>query len=194
MEKVTSKIPKQNMQQLKVEHMEKTAKTIFDALLTPDTSEVNNLPEEVFVEGFLPYFCGEKKIQDNKNFITVWVGIAGSPSREVAITDRNNKELFRVPAMFSTRNVPTDSDNRLNNLFEECMVQGSQLPILAERFMNEIVENKSAEYTKDAAVIETEEQRWQQILSRYGKTFPKPEIDSNVVDISGSDDDDLVYV
>ena len=81
-----------------------------------------------------------------------------------------------------------------DNLFEECMVQGSQLPILAERFMNEIVENKSAEYTKDAAVIETEEQRWQQILSRYGKTFPKPEIDSNVVDISGSDDDDLVYV
>ena len=193
MEKDTE-VKRKNIQELKVEHMEKIAETIYDALLTPNTAEVNNLPEEVFVEGFLPYFCGEKRIQDNKNFFPTWIGIAGSPAKEVAIMDRNNREIYRVPAVFSTKTIPTDSDNRLSNLFSEYQLQGSQLPVLGEKFMSEIVEHKSAEYTKDAAIPESEEQRWQQIFARYGKSFPKPINNTNIVDISGEDDDDdLVY-
>src|SRR3990167_8751263 len=69
----------------------------FKELVTE--SEPNKLPEHLFVQNFLPYFCGELDINTNKDVLPYWYSIAGSASKEVEIIDSSGKPIYRVPAL-----------------------------------------------------------------------------------------------
>lgn len=80
-------------------------------------SDINTLPEKVFVSNFLSLFHGDI-VDENKRLVLTqhWVGIAGGPSQEVSIVDDNGKELYRVPPIFNSSAVNIIENGRMSML------------------------------------------------------------------------------
>ena len=80
-------------------------------------SDINTLPEKIFVSNFLSLFHGDI-VDENKRLVLTqhWVGIAGGPSQEVSIVDDNGKELYRVPPIFNSSAVNIIENGRMSML------------------------------------------------------------------------------
>jgi hypothetical protein len=167
-------LQKDPVQELQTRHIESDMKTLFDHLVDPRKVDVNRLPEEVFVSGFLPYFCGEMSVKENNEFFSTWIGIAGSPSSEVAIIDKGGKELFRVPPLLDTTAINNSTTNPLSEIFDSYRQQASNIPVVAEKYLATEIEHKLDEIKQPIQVIETKVNRWNGIFERYHKNIPNP--------------------
>lgn len=133
----------------------------------------NKLPERLFVENFLPYFCGEVEIPEETELYSLWYGIAGSPTGEVDIIDISGKSLYKVPPLMNTNIInPKRGDNNdmnFSQIIALASMYNNMTPVAGLNALNtglanklETLRNKSVEFTDY-------EIRWIDIFKRYGK-------------------------
>ena len=65
--------------EMKTRMMTEAITSTFDQLVVEPMKNAAKLPESIFVGLFLPYFKGEKNINDGQNVLAQWYSIAGSP-------------------------------------------------------------------------------------------------------------------
>lgn len=159
------------------------------------------LPERIFVSDFLPYFCGERNINDNVEVLPLWFSIAGNPSGEVTIIDTAGRSLFDVPPVInSSKFDPTYNKDRSRMSIDDIEHMSNQLsktiPIRGDRYRDEAYNERLRELANKAYDPSNLEKRWLDIFIRYGKI--KLNV-SNVTSVQTStsasniSDDDLEY-
>lgn len=127
-------------------------------------AEVHRLPESIFRNYFLPQFLGDIH---NDKWVLEWIGIAGSPTREVDVIDGSGKVLFRVPAFLHTRSLFLDSDQSdLANIINESIERSRNLPIMGHRYLVSGLSAKSQEITNKIDNQDSVD-KWTIILDRY---------------------------
>ena len=178
---------------------------IFDGLVTKYEREKNLLPEHIFVRDFLPYFCGELKIDDNPQLIPMWCTVAGNPSNEVTILSSTGEKLFDVPPiMDSSVFNPTynhrrgDRKESIEDISSQAELLSQSLPERGERYFNEAFYYRAQMLRNQNFDNSPISQRWMAIFERYGKVkkdqtnlqsdgTPKPAAKSTI------SDDDLEF-
>lgn len=63
---------------------------------------IQQFPEQLFVEHFIPLFAGEVQPTPHVNYNTWVEKVAGGENKAVEIVDENGSVLFTVPPMFDT--------------------------------------------------------------------------------------------
>ena len=157
--------------------------------LIGEPKDISIISEDDFVTGFLPYFAGEIPIESNKDFMATWIGIAGTPSSEVAVVDRSNHELFRVPAIIPTTKLKASSNGEMFNILEEYSNRSNQFQNIGNKFLASATKDIPETIAQDLENNETDKERWASILTRYNKKLPTSLNDNKEIVL---DDDDLL--
>lgn len=182
--------------------------TFYDGLVTEFKKEHNRLPEYFFKEMFLPFFSGQKPIEEGSNVLTDWFSVAGSHTAEVTIIDNKTGEpLFDVPAVGSRSRINSayNTHGQLMSI-EDVAVMAANLSVgIAERGQqfavsqfasrlkvlldknNPIAQNALSDIDKDIL-------RWNEIFKRYGISSASSESVSTPEDKSRQElDDDMIF-
>lgn len=164
----------------------------FNAIVT--RIENNVLPEDIFVNVFLPYFSGEVEVDENSDVIVQWISIAGSPSREVTIIDENSKPLFTVPALLDSSGIDIMNKNKgqsFNNIAANYFLHKNQLPIIGQNYLNTSLEKRVKSLNPEETKHDKTIKQWIYILRKYNKLGQSA---SEVVDNSSKlGDDEFEY-
>lgn len=167
---------------------------IFEALVVKDT--LAKLPEYLFVQNFLPYFCGELDISKNDEVIPYWYAIAGSPTKEVEIIDESGKSLFVVPSLTDTSIIdPSKEKGRINfaEIVHLAKLYSNQSPVAGENFINTQLADKFYKLTAKSKVFGDNEKRWLDIFVRYGKIKELSGTDATVDTSTKMSDDEIEF-
>lgn len=136
--------------------------------------QFNKLPERIFVNDFLPFFCGEKQIENYEDIYKLWFGIAGSPTAEVSIINNDGELLFNVPPIVDShvfnpeynknKEMPSiaDIDGMSEALERSIPIRG--MTFRAEAFTDRVFRLTSAGYKHTE-----HEKRWLDIFIKYKK-------------------------
>lgn len=160
------------------------------------------LPESIFVKDFLPYFCGERNVEDNPEFLPMWFAVAGSPTSEVRIINNNREVLFVVPPVIdTTRFDPTYNKDRNKMSIDDIENMSNQLartiPARGTRYRDEAWSERMEEMANVDHSSKDLETRWYNIFLRYGKIVKKDNSDNKAANpaMGKSDisDDDLEF-
>ncbi len=152
----------------------------------------NKLPEDIFVNKFLPYFCGEKTLNETDDpIMALWIGIAGTPTLPVTIINAAGEPLYNVPALFSTNIINTLDPNSksFKDIVNNYLIRRENMPMMANGFLAGALEEKSKSLINTKEDPETIAQ-WEMIFNRYGKggakitTKPADELDADDFDFS----------
>ncbi|QXN70511.1 putative glucuronate isomerase [Bacillus phage vB_BspM_AgentSmith] len=152
---------------------------VFEGLVTNLT--VSRIPEELFVNRYLPAFMGNPL--DN-NWVVEWISIAGSPASEVDVFNSSTGEtLYRVPPLMATSNVLLGQDGvsftAIMGRFEQL---STNIPQHGMRFLNEALADKGDQVDPNSSTVM---QQWQYILGRYNL------LPSQSVAVNSDNDDDM---
>jgi hypothetical protein len=147
------------------EEIKSSTNFIYDSLVT--NKENSKLPEEIFKDYFLPFFIGQKT--DNKNIISDWVSIAGTPMCEVDIIDPAGKTLFTVPPLYDTNIVESINKNNksLTEVYNSYELKNSHLPAVAQKYLDNELSNKIDQIRNNDETISKSTEAWNNILKRY---------------------------
>lgn len=90
------------------------AKTIIDDIFENiSIPNINTLPEQVFINTFLPLFHGDVIDDQQRMMLTQqWINISGGPSQEVSVVNEKNEELYKVPPIFNSSAVTVSEKGR----------------------------------------------------------------------------------
>jgi hypothetical protein len=134
---------------------------------------VPRLRETIFVSYFLPFFCAEKSIEEDKRALLAWYNVSGGPMGEVDIVDEADKVLFRVPQLMDTSIIKSQRtpENRVSigAITTGAMQANNNIPGSGTRLLLRNLSVKSAEILKTSDKKEIDAERWNQIFVRYGK-------------------------
>lgn len=144
-------------------------KEIADVLKTIETKDRARLPENYFVEIFLPLFCGEPSPY-GATFDT-WSSAAGGPVWPMDIFDpQTNETLFTVPPLVNMSLIATPEREALS--LHNVVLTGNQVlsrsAEQAEAFVHASLDRRLNTATIPQAVRDNAEQ-WNAIFKRYGK-------------------------
>lgn len=152
-----------------------TLDVVFNSLVTNSRDTCSVLPEQIFVNYFLPFFTGRNDFVARPNILGEWISIAGSPMNEVAIIDSFNNIMYYVPAVFDTSFINaakktekptfgqiTDHANLLNN----------NIPAISDRFLKDALSEKLPDITGNVTVNTVNEKRWIDIFAKYNISPP----------------------
>lgn len=142
----------------------------FDALV--GKQDRRNIPEELFVQEFLPYFSGQKQLDQGSNVLSNWVTIAGTPFAEVNVTDNAGNTVVVVPGLMNTlqHNLTERSKTTFHDIVVQAEIVGSQQSILGTRYLNNKLDEKQKELINEVmpeAVTPVKDQ-WSNIFQHYG--------------------------
>lgn len=171
----------------------------FESLVTK-AQPTAVIPEDVFVYHFLPYFSGEKPMTPETRVMENWVGISGTPTNEVTVVDKAGKPLYKVPPVYDTHVLDVTKRNigqSMSDIYSGFAMRNNNLPVAANNFlMNELGKRMDGLVgDKEIKLTETQ-QRWQEIMARYGKSPVVPQPASTVQSTTPAATDkadDLVY-
>lgn len=133
---------------------------------------VNRLPERIFKESFLAFFCGELPPNPKDDHAAVWISVAGAATSEVEIIDEVGKPLFRVPALIDTSGINPVVAERgvaIAAIAALASEHARSLPSTGRAFLMRNLELKSREIQKISTDFSANELRWIEIFKRYGK-------------------------
>lgn len=144
----------------------------FDSLVVKANKA--HLPEVVFQQHFLPFFAGELDTPalKDRDVITDWISIAGTPMSEVDIVDEAGATLFTVPPIFDSNiieHVNRKAGNSLRDIMAEYEIRKTGIPAQANNFLNAALAEKSREMTSDTRHLSVTTARWNEIMKRYNK-------------------------
>lgn len=173
--------------------MKNTIDFHFEELVVKPYQEITRLPENVFVEVFLPFFSGEKNFDDEKDIIIKWVSIAGNPTKEVHVVDEAGTILFTVPAIMDTTCIDYKNDAKgqpLGNIIANYELHKNQLPVVGKNYLDGTIDNRLRTLTKNSEVFLSNEKRWNDIFVKYGKVKDTSVKVDNTNHLS---DDEILY-
>jgi hypothetical protein len=156
------------------------------------TDPIAQLPESIFVQIFLPIFCGEQPVDapQSVEMLNNWYGIAGNPYRQVdVVDDKTGEVLFRVPAILNNKAIDPVRGSSGAVSFRQVISSAQQLsnvsPQMSKNYLDKQLMNRdlvSVENSGMGPAIEA----WQSIFKRYGKPLgPTPETQKPVGDQLG---------
>lgn len=162
--------------------MEKSKTIVFDGLL--NNSILNNIPESLFVNYFLPCFIGEPK---SPNWVMEWISIAGTAMAEVGVfKDGTNEFLFSVPSILNTNNLFLHKqEGDIGDIFGRFDQINSNTPTRGLGFLIQALNSKNQELLSKLSFDDVN-QKWYHILTRYNLV----KVDSQTPQNSGNDSGD----
>lgn len=154
----------------------------------------NQLPQELFVNIFLPYFAGKVKDDVHLNLTTKWVAVAGSTMNPVDVIDNDGNKLFTVPPLMSSDFLREQDNLRgksFNDIFNNAQNQAARLPTLGGRII--AAEGSAKINSMGVAPENSQVEQWNAIFDRYGIDHPKTESGKpiNTQKSNGSDELDF---
>ncbi|MGI9212589.1 MAG: hypothetical protein ACR2HF_08960 [Methylococcaceae bacterium] len=145
---------------------------VFNALCVENDPVLGRIPERIFRDYFLPYFAGERSMEDT-NIVAQWISVAGTPSAEVrVIDDVTQEELYRVPPIMSTQflDVQTRPNGQsMKEVLEQAALYRRNIPAQGERFLEMAYGDKAQVMLRNARLPEEYNRRWGEIMVRYRK-------------------------
>lgn len=175
---------------------EKRGNDHYNSIVVEAGKELVKLPESVFINSFLPYFCGEKKITEDETIIPTWIAIAGSPTKEVEIVDSQGLVLFNVPPMADTTVIDALNKNkgqRMNDIIGQYILRREVTPMLGTNYLNEVLDERITKLTTESTSFVKNEKRWQEIFIRYGKVKANPTEDKSIAIKGKLDEDEMTF-
>ena len=150
--------------------MEKSKNIVFDGLL--NNSVLNNIPESLFVNYFLPCFLGRS---NNPNWTMEWISIAGSPMAEVGVFKDNTTEiLYVVPSLLNTNNLYLHKqDGDIGDILTRYDQINANMPVRGLNFLIEALNSKTAELASRINFTDVNN-KWINIFQRYGIVTQNP--------------------
>lgn len=155
-----------------------------------DDSIKGRLPENIFVDYFLPYFSGNLPINKTSKVLTDWISVAGSAVAEVDIIDREANVLFTVPPIMDTTVINPasfDSDHSLAGIYREYGLRANNLKPAAERFLLTELDTATDIITAPSSIKEKNTVVWDDIFKRYNIK----KADEEIAKPAHVDEDDL---
>lgn len=189
--------PMQRVEKVKLDRINANADFFFKELVVKPRDDIAVLPENIFVNYFLPFFCGERKMDEYKdNILAQWISIAGSPTAQVNIIKPDtNTFLFTVPGLVDTNFIDINNTNKsqpLNHIFTNYELHKNQLPILGHKYLANALEDKMKQIAvKDDNVkkdVSLHQQQWLDIFVRYGKVKDNTQNDTKTNDVIRDDE------
>lgn len=152
-------------------------KEAIDVILNIKDEFINRIPEEIFINRYLPMLTDMTSTGVN---LQEWINIAGHAYSEVIVEDKNGVELFRVPSIlrrFKTKEHKY-AHQSVDEIIKTAKLHSQNSPIMGERVMEDGLRG-----TLPIAAIELDaDARWAEILKRYNIKIVnnvKEEIKSN---------------
>ena len=182
------------MSNVELDNLSAQNEQIFKALVIDD--QVSTLPESLFVQNFLPFFCGERDIASNAEVIPYWFAIAGSPTKEVEIIDDSGNSLYKVPALSDTSIIdPVKEKGNVNfgEIVSLTKLYTNQSPTAGENFINKQLADKFYKLTAKSDVFSENEKRWVDIFARYGKIKINDQVQDSGASSGKLGDDELEF-
>lgn len=183
--------------------------SFFDGLVTEYKKEHNRLPEIIFKNTFLPYFSGEKPIEEGSSILADWFSVAGSHTAEVTIIDNQTGEpLFDVPAVGSRSriNYAYNKERNMTSIDDIAATTEALGKTMVERglkFQSDahesrvktLLDKNNPVAQKVLTELEMDVQRWNAIFERYGiKTAASEQSKEVVVNKARQElDDDMSF-
>jgi C1A family cysteine protease len=133
------------------------------------SADIKTMPEDLFVNVFLPLFAGDEEKKYKVNF-AMWAGQAGSAYKPVNIVDAANKVLFTVPPLFDRNQVtPVEGDGiRMSHVIHTTQQYANMHPAQAEAYLNEQLSQRNLVKRVPANILNHLES-WNAIFKRYGR-------------------------
>lgn len=147
-------------------------KEIHQQAITPIRGK---LPEDIFVNYFLPYFVHrEAGYPNEEKIVQDWISVAGGPYNEVDIIDTVGKPIFTVPSLMNTSsfNPNNESEIKYADLVATAEAYRVMSDVHANNFLQEALTVKFREVFAPTDKIFTAEQRWFAIFKRYPENLP----------------------
>jgi hypothetical protein len=147
------------------------------------------LPEHIFVQNFLPFFNGTVAVEERTLVYAQWIGVAGSAMSEVELLKPNGEVAAVVPPIYDTGFV-SSRQKEVNKISSEYELLKTN-PINAAE---QVYASKMLRNLPQSEVNLTHEQRWINLLSKYGPATPDQNLNSAQSQdrqnkISGSDEE-----
>lgn len=158
--------------------------TVFGELNRIAEDDIARLPEDIFIEVFMPLFAGEELKHPKEATIAGWISVAGTPYKEVDIFDKaTGKVLFRCPPLFDYNGInPVRSvADRQNRPIAEVAAMAEKLrmihPKQSEHYLVTELSKRSLLLNSGARLAQNV-LRWNEVFKRYGRK-PLFEVNSN---------------
>jgi len=131
------------------------------------------LPENVFVNYFLPFFSGTATAEsiNARNVISEWIGVAGTAMAEVDIIDVSGQVIFTVPALFDTDMIniaAKQAGQSMSDIVNEYSLRKAGVPQAATNYLNTALFNLGNGITRESNHADAIALRWAGIFQRYG--------------------------
>mgnify|MGYP003607562407 CR=1 FL=1 len=180
----------------------------YDGLVTEFKKQHNRLPEYFFKKLFLPYFSGQKTIEEGSNVLADWFSVAGSHTAEVTIIDdKSGESLFDVPAVGSRSRINSayNTDRQMMSIEDVAVMAANLSAGIAERgqqfaasqFSNrlKVLLDKNNPIAEAAlSDLDKDILRWNEIFKRYGLKSTTSEAAIAPADKSRQElDDDMIF-
>lgn len=134
-------------------------------------NEPPSIPEQLFVNYFLPYLSGKRNIKPDDDIIPQWVSIAGTPMSRVNIKNTEGEIVCSVPGLFNTDilNMNRKDTPSYTSILDEYRLKSNNIPVVADNYLNNEL-SKSVEGMKKTSSINKEDKsEWDYIMKKYYK-------------------------
>ena len=163
---------------------------VIDQLLTQTNTQ---LPEDIFVGYFLPYFSGQREITSDQKVIGDWISVAKTPMASVDIVNDGGTVLYTVPPIFNTSLINANKQDRENSfsaIYNKFQLLNNNIPATANKYLMEQFSNKFGELDANTDVSEATA-KWNNIFERYNIVPVVKE--TSVTVVLDEPEDDLEY-
>lgn len=140
--------------------------------LKMDSALMRTIPEYLFVQNFLPVFCGEVKlnVEDTRTLLSNWFTISGTNWGEVNVVDDKGKVVVTVPGICDSSVFKPIVDRETLTSYTIRLAQ-ERMTIhhtLGERMIEEDLNKKVEKMTRGSTVDESRK-AWNKVFAHYKK-------------------------
>lgn len=166
---MTDKTPNK-IQAIQTNMLKEQIETIRGQFEQLDRLDVRTIPENIFVHHFLPVFSGEKT-ENVQEALAMWVNIAGSNFHSVNVVNPQGEVVAQVPPLQNNNALdPSKKHTNLAYTLKEAQVKSELSPMAAQSLLSNQLIGKLDNMTQDIAEKNKPlEQRWTDLLAKYGK-------------------------
>lgn len=178
-----SQIKPKGIQEMQTQILQNQIETIKEQFQQLDRLDVRTVPENIFVHHFLPVFSGERQ-ENVQEAVAMWANIAGSNFHPVNIVNNVGEVVAQVPPLQNNNALdPSKSQSNLAYAVKESRAKADLSPIGAQAILSNQLGNKLDHMTQEMQEKNKPlEEKWAELLAKYGKTPAKKNADSSQED------------